>query len=338
MAEPLVTILTPAYRAARFVGPCLSSVLAQTYPHWRLVLVDDGSDDGTADLAAAVGDPRIEVLRLPHRGLSALASTYNTALAAGSGPLVAILEADDLWPEDKLEVQVRGFEDPAVVLSWGAGLDVDLDGATIREVRLAPRGTGDVRLAASELFRLLLTRDVLLPTAAVMMRREALLAAGGFVRSGASHYVDLPTFLRVLTRHPEGVALWHDHVLGSWRRYAAQTTLKHAATIGRQRWRVVRNATRAAPAQALATLGFTAADARETRARWAIACARAALSRGRFDRARRLFAGALRMHAAVRRRALVGLLSASVRLDLSAAWRRLRARRRRPLLAGGEGP
>jgi glycosyltransferase involved in cell wall biosynthesis len=313
-------------------------VLAQSWPGWELVLADDGSDDGTADVAERLGDPRIKVLRLPHRGLRALAETYNAALAAGSGPLVAVLEADDLWPKDKLEVQVRGFDDADVVLSWGAGLHVDAQGALLREVRFAPRGTGDVRLLAPELFRLLLTRDVLVPTASLMLRRDALLAAGGFVRSGATHYVDLPTWLRVLARHPEAAAKWHDHLLGSWRRHGAQTTERHTSTMDRQRWRVVRNAARAAGPEALAALGFTAGDARENRARRAIACGRAALAGGRHGRARRLFAAALRAHPSVRRRAVVGFLSALLRFDASAAWRRARGRERRRLPPEREGP
>jgi hypothetical protein len=164
-----------------------------------------------------------------------------------------------------------------------------------------------------------------------MLRREALLAAGGFVRSGAAHYVDLPTWLRVLAGHLEGAALWHDHVLGCWRRHRAQTTESSTATMDRQRWRVVRNAVRDASPAALATLGYGEADARENRARWLIACGRASLAAGRFGRARRLFAAALRAHPALRRRAIVGLLSATLRLDLSAAWRRTRGRGPRPL-------
>src|SRR5688500_377534 len=98
MKSPLVTIVTPAYNQKRYIAECVESVLAQTYPHWEQIVVDDGSTDGTPEIVESYRDPRIRCIRLPHRGLAALGESYNTALAAARGELVAILEGDDLWP------------------------------------------------------------------------------------------------------------------------------------------------------------------------------------------------------------------------------------------------
>ena len=117
--QPLVSILTPAYQQLGYIRRCIESVLAQSYARWELVVADDGSTDGTPEAVEAYRDARIQVLRLPHRGLGALAETYNAALARTSGPLVAILEGDDRWPPDKLALQVPVFEDEGVALSWG---------------------------------------------------------------------------------------------------------------------------------------------------------------------------------------------------------------------------
>lgn len=331
MSSPLVTVVTPTFDAARFVQRCVESVLAQTYPRWELVVADDGSTDGTPALVERYGDPRIRVLRLPHRGVraGALAETYNAALAAGTGELVAVLEGDDFWPPDKLEVQVAGFADPAVQLSWGAGAWVGVNGEPLEIQRLAPEGTGDVRLTRAELFQRLLREYVTSPSITVMVRRAALDRIGGFRQDGSSHFVDLPTWLPLLAKNP-GVALWHDHVLGSWRRYPHQTTSRYGPRMRRERWRVVRDVVKRLDAEELGQVGWTPALARANWAEWVIGCGRAALRSGRYARARRLHAAVLARGPGIRYRAkaLGGVVSASAGADLPGAWRKLRVRLR----------
>jgi glycosyltransferase involved in cell wall biosynthesis len=328
---PLVTVVTPTYNAAQFVARCVESVLAQTYARWELIVADDGSTDGTPDLVERYRDPRIRVLRLPHRGLraGALAATYNAALAAGEGELVAVLEGDDFWPADKLEVQVAGFADPAVQLSWGAGAWVEVDEKLIEIQRLAPEGSGDVRLTTAELFQRLLREYVTSPSITVMARRSALDRIGGFRQDGSSHYVDFPTWLPLLATSP-GVALWHDHLLGSWRRYPHQTTSRFGPRMRRERWRVVREVVKTLDTAALAQVGWTPELARANWAEWAIGCGRAALRAGRYARARRIHASVLARGPGIHYRAkgLGGLLSASAGMDLPGAWRRLRIKLR----------
>src|SRR5688500_11247566 len=106
---PRVTVITPVYNAERYLGACIDSVLAQTFGDWEQIIVDDGSSDGTEAVARSYTDARIRYLRLPHRGLSALAESYNTALREARGGVIAILEGDDVWEPHKLERQVPLF-------------------------------------------------------------------------------------------------------------------------------------------------------------------------------------------------------------------------------------
>ena len=122
---PKVTGGDPTYQHAAFIGECIRSVLAQTFDDWEMVVVDDGSDDGTADIAESFDDPRIAVLRRPHEGASGLGRAYASALAVTTAPIVAILEGDDTWPPYKLERQLPLFDRPAVVLSYGAADLID---------------------------------------------------------------------------------------------------------------------------------------------------------------------------------------------------------------------
>ncbi len=324
---PRVTIVAPTFNAAPFIRQCVESVLAQSFRDFELVVADDGSTDGTPDIVESYRDPRVRCLRLPHRGLRALAQTYNAALAAGAGDLVAVLEGDDYWPSDKLEVQVRGFDDPSVQLSWGAGLEVDQQGRTLKVSRDAPVDGVDRRFANGELFRSLLRSYTLSPSITVMARRAALDRIGGFRQDGSAHYVDLPTWLLVLARNP-GVALYHGRLVGFWRRHPAQTTSRHGYRLVRERWRVIRDVVATLDGEARAAIGWTEALARENRTRWCIGAGRAALRAGRFDRARRLHLEALRGAPSVplRLRALAGVAASTARLDLPGAWRRLRGR------------
>ena len=84
---PSVTIITVTHDHEPFIGPCIESVLAQSRDDWELVVVDDGSSDGTLDMVNRYRDARIQTLALPARGLVGLAESYNAALERSRGPL-----------------------------------------------------------------------------------------------------------------------------------------------------------------------------------------------------------------------------------------------------------
>lgn len=119
---PVVSIITPVYNHERYIGECIESVIRQTYTSWEMIVVDDGSTDGTWDLVQrfASSDPRIRVIRQGHVGIWRLSETYNKALRASVGQLVAVLEGDDLWPANKLEIQVDlHLKDTSLIFSYG---------------------------------------------------------------------------------------------------------------------------------------------------------------------------------------------------------------------------
>src|ERR1700688_447700 len=95
----LVSIVIPCYNAKRFLAETLESALAQSYPHTEIIVVDDGSTDGTAALIGAYAD-RVKAEFGPNRGVSA-ARNRGTALAAGE--FIQYLDADDLLISDAIE-------------------------------------------------------------------------------------------------------------------------------------------------------------------------------------------------------------------------------------------
>lgn len=102
----LVSIITPNYNCGRFIAQTIESVLAQTYPHWELLIQDDCSTDDSVAVAEryAARDPRIKIEVNPRNCGAAL--TRNRALARAQGRWIAFLDSDDLWMPRKLELQI----------------------------------------------------------------------------------------------------------------------------------------------------------------------------------------------------------------------------------------
>src|SRR5690242_11159141 len=159
MKRSLVTIISPTYNQERYVAKCAESALAQTYQEWEQIFVDDGSSDATREIIAGFEDPRIRLVTLPHGGLGNLERSYNAALAASRGSLVGILEGDDLWPPDKLAMQVPSFDSADTLLSWGRADLIDEQGTTVGEVATVRDGRPSVRMTTAEAFHRLTRRN-----------------------------------------------------------------------------------------------------------------------------------------------------------------------------------
>lgn len=127
MSEPLVSILIPAYNAERFLGEALESALAQTWPRTEVVVVDDGSTDGTRALARQFEGRGVRVVAQENRGASA---ARNRALEEAQGDFIQYFDADDVLAPDKIEHQVRRLmeEPPGTIATsaWVRFYDDDL--------------------------------------------------------------------------------------------------------------------------------------------------------------------------------------------------------------------
>lgn len=116
-AEPSITVAIPAYQAERFIAETLESILAQTHAPDEIIVVDDGSTDGTARELERFGD-RIRVIRRPNGGCAA---AFNTAFRAARCDFVAECGADDIWEPYKLERQIEALTaHPEIDIAFGA--------------------------------------------------------------------------------------------------------------------------------------------------------------------------------------------------------------------------
>jgi glycosyltransferase involved in cell wall biosynthesis len=210
MDRPLVSAILPVFNRAGSVARAIESVLRQTYPNIELIIVDDGSTDGTAAILERYRDRAI-LLRQAQRGAYA---ARNLALRHAGGELVAFIDSDDAWLPDKIERQLPLMR-PGTGLVYG---DIEIvtapDDTAPRTGRtgfdmVTPR-RGDVlaRFATGNF----------VPTCTALVRRAALAEAGGF--SGESRIsADYLAWFRIAQRHEfdfvdAPVALYTSHAAG----------------------------------------------------------------------------------------------------------------------------
>lgn len=109
--QPLVSIVIPAWNAERYVKEAVESALAQTYPRCEVIVVDDGSVDGTKNvLEPYIRDHRIIYIHQANKGL---AGARNTGIRTARGAYIALLDSDDAFMPEKMERQVRALEEHA---------------------------------------------------------------------------------------------------------------------------------------------------------------------------------------------------------------------------------
>ncbi len=114
--RPSVSVLICVRDGERHVGEAIGSALAQTAPPREVIVVDDGSADGTAGVVRSFGEP-VRLITQPPLGVGA---ARNAALGASSGDFLGYLDADDIWDPRKLERQLEAFErDPSLDLVFG---------------------------------------------------------------------------------------------------------------------------------------------------------------------------------------------------------------------------
>jgi len=99
---PLVSVIMPAFNTAQYIGEAVDSVIAQSWSNWELIIIDDGSTDGTRDILQTYHDRRISIVEQENRGVSA---ARNLGLKQARGEFVTFLDSDDALPPKSLEAR-----------------------------------------------------------------------------------------------------------------------------------------------------------------------------------------------------------------------------------------
>ena len=128
---PLVSVVIPVFNGEAFLREAVESVLAQEYSPIEIIIVDDGSTDGTATVARSLSD----AVRYLHQTNKGPAAARNRGIEHAQGSLIAFADADDLWPEAKLEQQLPYLNDPTIDIVMGR----------IQQVRLSQTVNGETQ-------------------------------------------------------------------------------------------------------------------------------------------------------------------------------------------------
>ena len=140
--DPPISVIMPTLDRARYIGQAIDSVLAQSRADFELIIVDDGSTDGTAELVAGIPDPRLRYIRQETRGIAA---AMNTGLSAARGRYIARLDSDDLWLPRFLETLADLLDCAADVdIAYARGQVMDAGGHLLDHIHGGPmRFPGD---------------------------------------------------------------------------------------------------------------------------------------------------------------------------------------------------
>lgn len=174
LGKARVAVVTAAYNAASHIGATLRSVQAQTLSDFEMLVIDDGSTDGTADIIRAVSDRRIRLISIPNGGVSA---ARNRGLAACTACLVVFLDADDLLPPDALHRMVETLDlHPNHVACFGHHIKIGEDGEPLGGA--APSSLK--RLPSDDTLCHLLRKNFIVNGGALCIRMDAAREVGGF--------------------------------------------------------------------------------------------------------------------------------------------------------------
>lgn len=204
--KPLVSVFIIFFNGEKYLEEAIESVLKQTYDHWELLLVDDGSVDSSAKIARSYEykyPGKIKYLHHPNHKNKGISATRNLGIRDSKGKYVAMLDSDDVWLPEKLEEQIAILEaHPEVEMIYGrtqvwfswSGKPEDQDKDYTLELGVEP----DQVIAPPRLVPLLLECKVQSPTTCnVVFRKSIFEKCGYFVENFRGMYEDFAYFTKV---------------------------------------------------------------------------------------------------------------------------------------------
>jgi glycosyltransferase involved in cell wall biosynthesis len=174
MSDTPVSVLLPAYNAARFLSDAMDSILAQTHADFELIAINDGSTDETLDILGAFErkDSRVKVISHPNMGMG---RSLNEALEVARHDWVVRMDADDIMVPNRIERQLAFLaEHPDLVVAGALVCYIDADGKVMRRYTSPFTDPAQVRAARDE------GRLIFFHHPSVIMRRDVIRAAGGY--------------------------------------------------------------------------------------------------------------------------------------------------------------
>jgi glycosyltransferase involved in cell wall biosynthesis len=192
MSKPSVSVVVPLYNKAEFIVNTLSAAARQIAAEFEIIVVDDGSTDGSGELVKEARLPHLKLIEQPNAGVSA---ARNRAIAAAQGKWIALLDADDLWSHDHLAGLIDAVENGDVIAAFSNARLQSRSGHPLVDPNVSPQKVDDYFSFA------LANGGYSMQTSATLVLRNQLLEAGLFAE-GLSTGEDIDMWCRLACRGP----------------------------------------------------------------------------------------------------------------------------------------
>ena len=193
----MISVVIPLYNKEALIGRTLESVLAQSYRDFEVVVVDDGSRDGSAAVVESFDDPRIRLIRQANTGVSA---ARNRGIAEARGEFIALLDADDIWRENYLQTQFELTQKYPQCDVFATGYEFIDEFGKVSPLILRNMPFSEEEGVLTDYFHVASTSHPPLWTSIVMARKSALEVVEGFP-VGIVSGEDLLTWARLACRY-----------------------------------------------------------------------------------------------------------------------------------------
>lgn len=201
ISNPKVSIIMPTWNRAAYIMESVESVLRQTYQHWELIIVDDGSEDNTEEIIAQLKDERIQFHKAGRTGVGG--KIKNIGLRKTKGELIAFIDSDDLWAATKLEKQVDALKQyPGAGFCLTGVYNFKEPGKP--ETYYFKQTEG---IKYDNVFLSFFESGIVLFTQALMLRRECLVVSGYFQDTKSFVDGDFDFMIR-LARHFKAIIIY----------------------------------------------------------------------------------------------------------------------------------
>jgi len=232
MAKPLVSVVIPAYNHERFIGYTLQSVLDQTIQDFEIIVVNDGSTDGTEDVVKGYRDPRI---RYYYQENQDAFNTLNRGISLAEGHYIAVLNSDDVYHRQRLEKMVAYCRENDKVCAISDVVAIDETNGEFTDPKFGwnvwHQGNREFYFGCRDLYTAFLHGNFMVTTSNLFMTTEAARKIGTFCSLRYLHDYDF--IFRMVEEYNDRVGYLHDEKLLSYRIHSGNT-LGEAAITGRE--------------------------------------------------------------------------------------------------------
>lgn len=229
---PTVSVIIPAYNHERFIGAAVESVLNQTYDHLELIVIDDGSTDGTGEVVRSFADQRLSYHYQENQDAY---NTLNRGLGMARGDYISILNSDDVYMPDRLEKIMQARQLSASQCLFTDVIPIDDDGRQMADPEFGwnqwHQKNRSFFFQCGDLYTAFLKGNFMVTTSNLFLTRTAAEKVGKFCSLRYLH--DYDYIFRIMLAFPDQVEYLHDQKLLQYRIHGGNT-LGEAAITGRE--------------------------------------------------------------------------------------------------------